>query len=78
MEQASVTVMPKVRGTTMREVWRAVVVDPAQVPREYMVVNEPLLQKLAQATKGAVPIPGVRFEKTFVNATRAKYEKDQK
>lgn len=70
--QATVTVMPKVAGTSMREVWRAVVVDVSQLPREYMIVNQSMLDKMAQATKGAVPIPGVRFEKTYVNATRAK------
>lgn len=70
--QATVTVMPKVAGTSMREVWKAVVVDVSQLPREYMIVNQSMLDKMAQATKGAVPIPGVRFEKTYVNATRAK------
>ena len=70
--QATVTVMPKVAGTSVREVWRAVVVDVSQLPREYMIVNQSMLDKMAQATKGAVPIPGVRFEKTYVNATRAK------
>jgi len=70
--QATVTVMPKVAGTSMREVWRAVVVDVSQLPREYMIVNQSMLDKMAQATKGAVPIPGVKFEKTYVNATRAK------
>ena len=70
--QATVTVMPKCTGTSMREVWKAVVVDVSQLPREYMIVNQSMLDKMAQATKGAVPIPGVRFEKTYVNATRAK------
>ena len=72
MAQATVTVMPKVSGTSMREVWKAVVTDVSQLPREYMIVNQAMLDKMAQATKGAVPIPGVRFEKTYVNATRAK------
>ena len=72
MAGATVTVMPKVKGTAMREVWKAVVVDVAQVPREYMIVNQSMLDKIAQATKGAVPIPGVKFEKGFINSTRAK------
>jgi len=72
MAQASVTVMPKVAGTSMREVWKAVVVDVSQLPREYMIVNQSMLDKMAQATKGAVPIPGVKFEKTFINSTRSK------
>lgn len=72
LEQATVTVMPKCAGTSMREVWKAVVEDIAKIPREYLIVNQAMLDKVAQATKGAIPIPGVRFEKTFVNATRAK------
>lgn len=72
MAEATVTAMPKVAGTSMREVWKAVVVDVSQLPREYMIVNQSMLDKMAQATKGAVPVPGVRFEKTYVNATRAK------
>lgn len=72
LAEASVTAMPKVKGTAMREVWKAVVVDVSQLPREYMIVNQSMLDKMAQATKGAVPIPGVRFEKTYINSTRAK------
>ena len=72
MEDATVSVVPKCAGTTMRETWKAVVVDLAQLPREYMIVNQAALDKVAQATKGAVPIPGVRFEKSYINSTRAK------
>ena len=72
LAEASVTAMPKVKGTAMREVWKAVVEDVTKVPREYMIVNQAMLDKMAQATKGAVPIPGVRFEKTYINSTRAK------
>lgn len=72
MEDATVSVVPKCAGTTMRETWKAVVVDLAQLPREYMIVNQSMLDRMAQATKGAVPIPGVRFEKSYINSTRAK------
>ena len=72
MAEATVTAMPKVAGTSMREVWKAVVTDVSKLPREYMIVNQSMLDRMAQATKGAVPVPGVRFEKTYVNATRAK------
>ena len=72
LAQASVSVVPKVAGTSMREVWRAVVVNAAELPREYLVPNQRLLDDMAKATKGAVPVPGVRFERTYVNSTRAK------
>ena len=71
LQEANVTVMPKVAGTTMRAVWKAVVTDPTLVPREYLVVNQSALDALAKATKGTITIPGVRFEQSFVNATRA-------
>ena len=71
LAQATVTVMPKSKGTAMRELWSAVVVDPSLVPREYLIVNQKALDALARATKGSVTIPGVKFEKTFVNSTRS-------
>jgi len=72
MAEANVTYMPKVKGTSMREVWHAVVEDEAQVPREYLMVNQSALDAVAKATKGAIKIPGVRFEKSYINSTRAK------
>jgi hypothetical protein len=73
MAEANVTVMPKVSGTTMREVWKAEITDINAVPREYMMVNQAALDSVAKATKGTLNIPGVRFVKTYVNATRAKW-----
>lgn len=72
MAEAAVTVMPKVKGTSMREMYRAVVVDINALPREYMIPNQAALDKVAQATKGTIQIPGVRIEKTYINSTRAK------
>jgi len=72
LAEAAVTVMPKCEGTSMRAVWKAIVTDPDKVPREYLIVNQSALDALAKATKGSISIPGVRFEKTYVNATRAK------
>jgi len=72
LAESSVTVMPKVQGTSMREAWRAVVTDITQVPREYLVVNQSALDALARATKGAVNLPGVKFEKYYVNSTKAR------
>ena len=71
LAEAKVTVMPKCAGTAMRELWKAVVTDPDKVPREYLIVNQSALDALAKATKGSITIPGVRFEKTYVNSTRA-------
>ena len=71
LAQATVTVMPKSKGTAMRELWSAVVVDPALVPREYLIVDEKALNALAKTMHDRVKVPGVEFRKTYVNSTRA-------
>jgi hypothetical protein len=53
-------------GLSYREKWSAIIVDPNLIPREYLIVNEKALEKIAQATKGSLQIPGVRFEKSKV------------
>ena len=70
--ESTITVMPNVKGTSMREVYKAVVVDVDALPREYMMPNQSLIDQVVQKTKGALKIPGVRIEKTYINSTRAK------
>lgn len=72
VEASCVSYVPKTKGTTMRESWKAVVTDPDKVPREYLIVNEKALDALAKATKGSMKIPGVEFRKEFINATAAR------
>lgn len=72
LAQASVTVMPKVKGTTMREVFYGVIVDINALPREYMKPDQALIDKMLDSTKGQIPIPGVRTMKKYINSTRAK------
>lgn len=71
-EESTVTVTPKAAGVSMREVWRAKVVDLNKVPREYLIVNQSALDALAKATKGQMNIPGVEFVKEIVSSVRAK------
>jgi len=52
---------PEVKGTAMRKVWRARVVDAQAVPREWLMVNDKALNAFAVSTKGAVPVKGVEF-----------------
>lgn len=49
----------KVDGVSYRDQWSAVVIDVNAVPREYMMPNMVMLNKIAQATKGSLPIAGV-------------------
>jgi len=50
-----------VRGVSVKTLWRARVRNVDAVPREFLIVNDEALQKIAQATKGAFVIPGVEF-----------------
>ncbi len=65
------TIVPKVAGMSMREVWKFRITDPKLIPREYLLVNETMLGKLATATRGAVPVPGVEFYTESQIANRA-------
>lgn len=59
-----VTVAPtiqKVQGAGLRKTWKARVVDVDKVPRSFMTVNQSALDGYARATKGAVPVAGVKF-----------------
>lgn len=51
---------PKVAGVSTREVWRFEVLDAAQVPRQYLAVDEAKIRKVVQALKADAQIPGVR------------------
>ncbi len=55
------TVTPKIEGSSVRKTWKARVTDIAQVPREYLIVNQQALDAFAKATKGSVKLPGVEF-----------------
>ena len=60
----------KTAGVSFRESWSAKVVDEDKVPREYLSVNIQALNKVAQATKGAIKIPGVEFKMEKVLSSR--------
>lgn len=60
----------KPKGVSYREQWSAIVTDEAQVPREYLTVNIQALNKVAQATKGALKIPGVEFKMEKILSSR--------
>lgn len=55
---------PKVEGVSFRTDWDFEIVDPALIPREYMVPDEKKIRGVVRAMRGAARIPGVRaFEK---------------
>ena len=53
---------PKVSGISTRRTYYAVVTDFQALPEAYKIANQSMLDKFAQATKGAVPLAGVKFE----------------
>ena len=58
---AIVQAPPKVNGISYKSTWKARIFDVSQLPRNYMVPNNELLQGFARSTKGKIPIPGVEF-----------------
>lgn len=51
----------KVNGQAIKEKWYAVVSDFSKLPDEYKLPNMPMLNKVAQATRGAIPVAGIEF-----------------
>jgi hypothetical protein len=63
---------PKVAGLKMPKVWRHRVLNAAIVPREYLMIDETKLQKIATALKESAVVAGVEFyEETIVASTSA-------
>jgi tetratricopeptide (TPR) repeat protein len=65
------TLAPRVeqaKGIHFMEKWTANVIDFAKLPDEFKMANMSLLNKTAQATKGAIKIPGITWTMTKVVA----------
>lgn len=58
------------KGVSYKEKWTAEVVDFKALPDEYKLPNQQSLDKIAQATKGSVPIPGVKFKMEKISSIR--------
>lgn len=50
---------PKVAGLSKRENWTFRVVDPALIPREYLMIDETKVRGVVRAMKGETRIPGI-------------------
>lgn len=63
---------PKADGVHYRTTWKARVIDAALIPREYLMVDEAALAKLASAEKDKAAVPGVEFyaERTLITRTK--------
>lgn len=56
----------KVSGLAMKEEWYHIIVDANKIPREYLLIDDQGLSKLAKASKGKVSIPGVEFKMKLI------------
>lgn len=72
VEEAKVTYSPSAKGTSMREVWRAEIIDADKVPRCFLIVDQAALDALAKSQKDKMNIPGVKAVMSYTNSTRAR------
>jgi len=61
----------KAEGVSYIERWNGEVIDKSILPREYMIPDQSKINKVISATKGTLPIPGVKINKTRTVSTRA-------
>lgn len=54
-------VIEKQKGEATRKIWKARVVDPDKVPKEWWIIDEKALDAFARATKGNKEVPGVQI-----------------
>lgn len=58
-------------GVAMSTTWDFRILDEAQIPREYLLVNEAAIRALGKSTKGKAKVNGIEFfEKAQVSASR--------
>lgn len=58
------------KGVSYRDKYTAVVIDFKLLPDEYKLPNQSALDKIAQATKGTIQIPGVQIKSEKILASR--------
>lgn len=66
-------VVPKIdtpKGVSYRDKYTAEVIDFKLLPDEYKLPNQSALDKVAQATKGTISIPGVKIKSEKILASR--------
>ena len=52
---------PKVKGVATKTIWKFEITDVSQLPREYMTPDTTKIGSVVRATKGTLPIAGVRI-----------------
>lgn len=70
LKQVQLAVQPKIDGQYKRDNWRAKVVNPDLVPKEFWIVDEKALDRVAKLTKGETEVPGIEFWNDFSIVTK--------
>jgi len=68
------TLAPRViqaNGVSYRDQWTAIITNAEIVPNDYKIVDIPKLNKVAQATKGMITIPGVTWKREKIMSSRS-------
>ena len=60
VQQTVEAVTQEIKGLTIRRVWSWEVIDPSQIPREFLVLDVKKLDEWAKTHKGNLNIPGIR------------------
>ena len=62
IEYAGENEVQKVEGISYRQKWTATVMDFKKLPDEFKITDQKALDKIATASAGLLPIPGVEFK----------------
>lgn len=57
---------PKVKGVTVRKVWKFTVIDPMKVPRKYLVIDEVAVRKVVNALGANHGISGITAQQVEI------------
>lgn len=63
-------VIAKPKGISTRKTWKGKVLNKALVPDEYKIVDMGMVNKMAQASKGLIKIPGVEIYSEDIISSR--------
>ena len=64
--------IPPVVGQSSRTAWKGRVVNKVLLPDDYKIIDQAMIDKMAQASKGQIPIPGVEFYSEQIMSARSK------
>jgi hypothetical protein len=70
LKECQTAVIQKQEGQYKRSNWKAKIVNPDLVPKEFWKIDESMLDKVAKMTKGNQEIPGVEFWDDFTIVTK--------